>query len=39
MSLTIMIKLKNKEKEKDYRTLNIAYTVKMVICIMLHKVL
>lgn len=39
MSFTVVIKLKNKEKEKDYRNLEIAYTVKMVICVMFCKVL
>lgn len=33
MSLTIVIKLKNKEKEKDYRNSKIAYTVIIVIYI------
>lgn len=35
MSLTVVIKL----KIKDYRNLNIAYTVKIVIYILLYKVL
>ena len=38
MSLTSVIKLKNKGKEKDQRNPKIAYKVMIIICITFHKV-